>query len=79
MPTDISERIREVLRIDPAAGAVEFEGAWHSWAELSAILEAADHALSRAGLGPNTPVGVILRNRPSLVGALLAVLGTRRC
>lgn len=79
MPHDISARIRKVLCIDPTAGAVEFEGAWHSWAELSAIVEAADSELTRAGLGPNTAVGVILRNRPSLVGALLAVLATRRC
>jgi len=76
---DISERIRAVLRIDPAAGAVEFEGVWHSWEELSAIVDGADREWTRAGVGPGTAVGVILRNRPAVVGALLAVLATRRC
>jgi acyl-CoA synthetase (AMP-forming)/AMP-acid ligase II len=79
VPRDISERIRDVLRINPAAGAVEFEGVWHSWGALTAIVDAVDHALDGAGLGPGTPIGLVLRNRPCLVGALLAVLATRRC
>lgn len=76
---DISERIREVLRIDPAAGAIEFDGSWHSWGELSAIGGAIDGELARTGLGPGAAVGVILRNRPGVVGAMLALLATRRC
>ncbi len=79
LPKDLSERIRDMLRIDPAAGAIEFDGVWHSWGALAAMVDAADHTLSGAGLGPGTPVGVLLRNRPCLVGALLAVLATRRC
>jgi acyl-CoA synthetase (AMP-forming)/AMP-acid ligase II len=75
----ISERIREVLRIDPPAGAVEFESVWHSWEELSAIVDGAEREWTRAGVGPGAAVGVILRNRPAVVGALLAVLATRRC
>ncbi len=75
----LSERIRAVLRIDPRAGAIEFEGVWHPWGELSAILDDVDRELNRVGLGPDTAVGVILRNRPSLVGALLGVIATRRC
>ncbi|MBI4515752.1 MAG: long-chain fatty acid--CoA ligase [Deltaproteobacteria bacterium] len=76
---DISERIREVLRIDPAAGAVEFERVWHPWQELSAIIDGLDRELTNAGLGTGAAVGLILRNRPAVVGALLAVLATRRC
>jgi acyl-CoA synthetase (AMP-forming)/AMP-acid ligase II len=75
----ISDRIRDVLRIDPLAGAIEFEGEWHPWNELSAIVDGIDRLLTEAGLGPDIAVGVLLRNRPSLVGALLAVLSTRRC
>ncbi len=76
---DISERIREVIEIDPAAGAIEFEGVWHSWGELSAIVDAIDRELARAGPGPGAAVGVMLRNRPGVVGAMLALLATRRC
>lgn len=79
MRRGIAERIREVLRIDPPAGAIEFEGTWHLWSEMSAILADLDHELNRAGLGPGTPVGVALRNRPCLVGALAGLLATRRC
>jgi long-chain acyl-CoA synthetase len=75
----ITDRIREVLRIDPVADAIEFEGQWHPWKELSAIVEGIDRSLTAAGLGPDVAVGMLLRNRPSLVGALLAVLSTQRC
>ena len=75
----ITDRIREVLRLDPAAEAIEFEGRWHPWKELSAIVDAIDGLLAAAGLGPDIAVGVLLRTRPSLVAALVAVLSTRRC
>jgi acyl-CoA synthetase (AMP-forming)/AMP-acid ligase II len=75
----LSERIRQVLAIDPAAQAVEFEGRWHSWGELAAWLEGFERALRTAGVGPDEAVGVLLRNRPASVGALLGVLATRRC
>lgn len=75
----IPDRIREVLRLDPAADAIDFEGRWHPWSELAAVVEDVDRLLTAAGLGAEIAVGVLLRNRPSLVGALLAVLATRRC
>lgn len=79
VPKDLSERIRAVLRIDPVAGAIEFDGVWHPWEELSAIVDGADREWTRAGVGSGAAVGVVLRNRPAVVGALLAVLATRRC
>jgi acyl-CoA synthetase (AMP-forming)/AMP-acid ligase II len=76
---NLSGRIRAVLALDPSAPAVEFEGAWHSWGELAAWLEGVDRALLDAGLGEDCAVGVLLRNRPSLVGVLLGLLATHRC
>jgi len=76
---NLSNRIRQVLTLDPAAPAVEFEGRWHSWGELAAWIEGFDRVLATAGIGPDEAVGVLLRNRPAIVGALLAVLATRRC
>ena len=78
-PMDLTERIRAVLALDPGADAVEFEGRWHSWGELAAIAEAVDAALERSGCGPGAPVGMLLRNRPEMVGAMLGVLLGRRC
>ena len=75
----LSERLRTILALDPSAGAVEFEGRWHSWGELDAIVRALDAELSAAGLGPGTPVGMFLRNTPELVGAALAALCSERC
>ena len=34
---NLSERIRAVLAIDPAADAVEFEGHWHRFIERGAV------------------------------------------
>ena len=75
----LSERIREVLALDPSAGAVEFEGRWHAWGELGEIARALDAELASAGLGAGTPVGMFLRNEPELIGAALGALLSQRC
>lgn len=71
----ISERIAEVLAIDPAAGAVEFEGTWWSYGDLAAT------AAQAAALvpAPGTEVGILLRNRPVAIGFLLGVLQAGGC
>jgi long-chain acyl-CoA synthetase len=75
----IPERIREVLSLDPEAPAVGFEGRWTRWGELARAADALDRALAAAGQGPGAPVGLLLRNRPALVAALLGVVASRRC
>jgi acyl-CoA synthetase (AMP-forming)/AMP-acid ligase II len=75
----LSQRIREVLALDPAAGAIEFEGRWHSWGELAEIARALDAELTAADLGAGTPVGMFLRNEPALIGAALGALISERC
>jgi long-chain acyl-CoA synthetase len=79
MPESLSERIHAVLNIDPEAPAIEFEGEWHPWRELSDLIDALDAALSSAGLGRHTPMGMLLRNTPSMVGAMLAAVVSERC
>jgi long-chain acyl-CoA synthetase len=79
MPESLSERIHAVLNIDPEAPAIEFEGAWHPWRELSDLIDALEGALSSAGSGRHTPVGMLLRNTPSMVGAMLAAVVSERC
>jgi acyl-CoA synthetase (AMP-forming)/AMP-acid ligase II len=75
----ISTRLREVMAIDPAAPALEFEGTWHSWGELAAIADSVASALGERGLGDGAPVGLMLRNRPALLGALLGLLRAGAC
>jgi acyl-CoA synthetase (AMP-forming)/AMP-acid ligase II len=75
----LSQRLRDILALDPSAGAVEFEVRWYSWGELGAIASALDAELSGAGLGPGTPVGMFLRNTPELIGAALGALISERC
>ncbi|UMB71124.1 class I adenylate-forming enzyme family protein [Mycobacterium paraterrae] len=66
----LSRRIDHVLRLQPDAPAVEFERKWLSWSRLS-ILTARIAAL----LGEERPqVGILLRNRPAQVAALLGAL-----
>ncbi|MEZ4217834.1 MAG: fatty acid--CoA ligase family protein [Myxococcota bacterium] len=76
---DLASRIDDVLAIDPAANAIEFEGRWTTWGELAAASAALGRALDAAGAPADAPVGVLLRNRPEAVAALLGVLRSRRC
>lgn len=75
----LPERLEAVLALDGAAPAIEFEGQWRTWGELRGIVDGAQALLARAGIGEHACVGVLLRNRPELVGGLLAVLASRRC
>jgi long-chain acyl-CoA synthetase len=75
----IARRIEAVWSIDPSASAVEFEGRWITWGELRNSAIAMDEALTRSGIGDGAPVGVVLRNRPGLVAAVLSLLVSKRC
>ena len=75
----LSSRIVRVLALAPDARAMEFDGQWHSWAQLS---RTADRIASLAAehTGCERPqVGVLLRNRPAHVAALLGVLQLGAC
>lgn len=73
MEHPLTRRIAAVLALNPSAPAVEYEGRWLSWGEL------ADHARHIGSLitectGARHPrVGIMLRNRPEHVAALLGV------
>jgi acyl-CoA synthetase (AMP-forming)/AMP-acid ligase II len=57
-----------VLDLQPDAPAVEYEGRWHTWAQIGA----AAHRI--APLARGADVGMVLRNRPTAVAAFLGVL-----
>jgi len=73
--TALSERIAAIARIDSDARALEFEGRWYTWGDLDATMSDVGERLPR----PGTQVGIILRNRPAHVGALLGVLRAGGC
>jgi acyl-CoA synthetase (AMP-forming)/AMP-acid ligase II len=71
MPQPLSKRIIDVLALDPDAAVIQYEGRWFSWAQLGGLVYrigalTSQHANSRAG--------ILLRNSPTHVGALLGVL-----
>jgi acyl-CoA synthetase (AMP-forming)/AMP-acid ligase II len=68
-------RIAEIVAIDPAADAIEFEGRWRSWGELGSTIEAVAAHVGE----PGTQVGIILRNRPVHIGCLLGGLRAGGC
>jgi acyl-CoA synthetase (AMP-forming)/AMP-acid ligase II len=70
----LSRRITHVVDLQPEAGAVEYDGQWFSWGEIGA-------AARRIGslAGPRAQVGILLRNRPEHVAALLGVLQSGGC
>ncbi|MAG34253.1 MAG: AMP-dependent synthetase [Deltaproteobacteria bacterium] len=76
---DLADRIHAVLALDPDAPGVEFEDHWYSWGELAALMRDIDAALSEAGIGDDAAIAVMLRNRPSLLGAMMSVITSRRC
>jgi acyl-CoA synthetase (AMP-forming)/AMP-acid ligase II len=70
----LSQRITHVLGLQPDAPAVEYEGEWNSWASIG---RAAHRIGSLTDGGPQ--VGILLRNRPVHVAALLGVLQSGGC
>jgi long-chain acyl-CoA synthetase len=72
----LSRRIRQVIALDPGATALSFDGMTFRWrfysdavADLESLLAA--HPGSRR-------VGIVLRNRPGPLAALIAVIGSGR-
>ncbi|MDA2895315.1 AMP-binding protein [Mycolicibacterium sp. BiH015] len=64
----LSQRIVDVLGLDPAAPAIQFERQWSTWGQLGAYA----HKISAlVGTGQ---AGIMLRNSPRHVAALLGVL-----
>src|SRR5271166_7064919 len=65
----LSQRIADVLDLQPEAHAIEYEGHWISWGQVG------DVARRIASLAADHPgVGMLLRNRPGQVAAFLGVL-----
>ncbi|MET7772620.1 AMP-binding protein [Nocardia sp. NPDC005366] len=65
----LSLRIADVLALSPNSPALEYDGRWNSWREIGDLA----HRIGAYATGPGQ-VGILLRNRPEHVAALLGVL-----
>lgn len=75
----LTRRIEAVWTADAIAPVIERRGSWITWGALRAAALSIDRTLTDSGIGPAAPIGVVLRNRPGLIAALLAVLVSDRC
>lgn len=75
----LSSIVRAVLSIDPSAPALEYEKKWHSWGELTAIIDAMEVILAKNGIGPGARIGGILRNTPQIAALIIGTIINDRC
>ena len=65
----LGRRIADVLELQPDATAIEYDGRWSTWREVTALVE--DIRALEVG---QRQVGILLRNKPPHVAAFLGVL-----
>jgi long-chain acyl-CoA synthetase len=68
----LSQRIADVLDLDPGAPAIECDGRWLSWGQVGETAWRIESMT--AELGADSQVGMLLRNRPGQAAAFLGVL-----
>ncbi|MEY2927288.1 MAG: hypothetical protein RL367_1765, partial [Pseudomonadota bacterium] len=75
----ITGKLRAIMALDPDRAEIDFEGVDYSWGQIAATVTAIEVALDRVGLPAQARVGVMLRNRPGHLAAIIAVLASDRC
>jgi acyl-coenzyme A synthetase/AMP-(fatty) acid ligase len=75
----LSSIVRNVMAIDPAAPALEYGKVWHSWGELTGIIEAIESIYKVEGIAPGTRIGGILRNTPQIAAVIIGSIINDRC
>ena len=76
---DFSATLEALLAIDPGANAIDHEGRWSTWGELATTIHALQNALDGLGCHEDARLGILLRNRPPQVAALLGAIASNRC
>jgi long-chain acyl-CoA synthetase len=77
--SQITANLRAVIAIDPDRGGIDFERRDYSWGEIAKVVADIEALLEPLSLPPAARLGVILRNRPGHVAALVTVLAGGRC
>lgn len=75
----ITQKLRAIMAIDPDRVEIDFEGKDYSWGQIAAVVDTVAGALDTMGLPTDARIGVMLRNRPGHVAAMVGVLASDRC
>lgn len=75
----MTEKLRAIMALDPDKTEIDFEGREYSWRQIMKAVHAIEDALDAMQLPVDARVGVMLRNRPGHIAAIIAVLSTDRC
>jgi acyl-CoA synthetase (AMP-forming)/AMP-acid ligase II len=76
---ELSTRIATILTLEPDADAIEFQGRWRSWGDLHVVATKVAALVEAGGVPPRGPVGLVLRNDPAMIAAVLGTLMANRC
>ncbi|WP_197378745.1 class I adenylate-forming enzyme family protein [Mycolicibacterium mengxianglii] len=74
MTHPLSQRIADVLALDPRALAIQYDGNWWSWGQIGDFAARIGELVARHGGSAHPRVGIMLRNHPAHVAAFLGVL-----
>jgi len=74
---DLAERLRAIVEIAPRADALELHGTWCTWGALATCRELVARHLRDVGAGDGARVGIVMRNRPGVVGGVIGALSSR--
>ncbi|MET0147189.1 MAG: fatty acid--CoA ligase family protein [Ilumatobacteraceae bacterium] len=74
----LSQRVRTMLSIDPSAPAIAFEGTTFPWQYYTDAWQGLEAALTDAGAESARTIGVVLRNQPPHLAALIATVAGGR-
>lgn len=75
---DLIETMRQRMHADGDEPLLAYRDSWCSQREFANAAQAVDAVLTKHGVGPGSPVGIFMRNRPGIVASLAVVLATRR-
>lgn len=75
----LSQLLNGVLDIDPEANVIDYEGEWNTWGELKGAIGRIRTCLSDLGLGEGARLGIMVRNRPDELAAVLTAVAIDAC
>lgn len=68
-----------VMRLDPDAEAIEFREVWHSWGELTDVIDGLEEIFAANAIGAGSRIAGVLRNTPQIAAAIVGLLISDRC
>lgn len=79
MQTGLTQRVQDILNINPGKGAIEFQQQWYSWGQLRSGMAQLETLFNQANIETGATIAIVLRNRPAHVACLLQIFTSHRC